>query len=354
MQLCFCDIGTLLIAGIELFYINYSQWIGHIELCPIYLGIESFACTATYYFIIAINLHGLSTWNLTMKTLEKDLYLQQQESDNDDYNYTDSDLDDDDEDDDEQTQSDDLNKVDKGGNNSNNNNNDNYEIALSHRGRSRRQRSLTIDYRKRKLNISVMLPVIFIWFLAASVSVPLFVFGNVLPNNEHPKLCGIINFDQDNNFLMQLLIVIIRIGLPSVLFLLTFTFVIHKLYFTKIRLHQCVGGAGGGGGGSLDENALAILQLSFIISITFLIFSIQHIYGSLLFEILSKPFGQYKYPKFNRFYSLILSMIHYFLSCLRPFIYFYYDKNIRDETKLIFCKLKLMQKKIDVQVVDDS
>lgn len=274
MQITVCDIIALTIGAIEIIYMNYRKWILPFELCPIYLGMESFCSTATIYLIIALNLHAISTYNLAVKTIQREEKLQKDQQPEDDA----------------------------------------YEVAIN----VQEQRTITIDYSKRKNSISVILPVLFIWFLAASVSIPLFVFGSVLPSEENPKICGILNFDQNNNLLMQLLVFIVRIGIPTVCLLSTSICVIVKLFLKSSKIRPC----------GLEENVSSILWTAIIISITFIVFSMQHIYGSLLFEVISKPFMHYKYPEFNKMILIIFCMVHYALSAIRPIFYCLLEKNL--------------------------
>lgn len=284
---------------------NHRHWILSPEWCSVYMGIESFTSTATIYLIIALNLHTISTYNLAIKTIQREEKL------NDDQQrhisiYS------------QQAPNDVVPD-------------DNYEVAIS----LTQPRSLTIDYSQRKNSISVLLPVLFIWFLAASISIPLFVFGSVLPNEQAANICGIVNFNAENNLLMKLLVLILRIIIPIMCLLLTSVCVICKLYFSKSRIRPC----------GLEENVHKILKLTICISVTFVLFSMQRIYGSLLFEVLAiRPFMHYKYPEMGRVTGISLCALHYVLSAIRPFVYYVMDKNVRQQVGVTCC---LRKKKID-------
>lgn len=283
IQMILNDIASLGIATIEILYMNNRKWIFHPDLCPIYLGVESITSTASVYFIIAINLHAISTYNLTIKTLNRQLQTQ----------------------------------IDQHSLNSHHSEDDNYEVTTQ-------QRSLTIDYCKRKDRISVMFPILFIWFLSASSSIPLVTFGILLPNKQLANICGIANFNQGTNILLQLLVLHVRIILPTLCLMITFLYVGYKYFFSK-SIHSF----------RLNENVNAALKLGLALSIGYILLSTQRVYGSLMFEIMRKPFMQYKYPVFDKFTSVVLCMVNYAIPAIRPFIYVSVDNSVR--TKIRFC-----------------
>lgn len=262
-------------------------WTVSPELCPVYMGIDSFTSTAVIYFIIAINLHSISTYNLAIKTLQR---LDEIEN---------------------QSISESQDEED-----------DNYEVAIN-----MHKRSLTIDYSKKKNSVSVIIPTLFIWFLAASISFPFFIFSSIIPSDKLPKskICGIVNINTENNFLMQSLVLIIKIIIPTTCLYISSVYVIFKLYFSRSKIRPC----------GLEENVSQILKLSLIISIFYILFSGHKIYSSYLFEILSKPFANFSFSNIaiHKNYSIYFSMVYYALPCLRPLIYFFTDENLRKDVK---------------------
>lgn len=268
------------------------------EMCSVYLGIESFISTATVYLIVAINLHTISTYNLAIKTIRREEKFNEEQGRSSIYSSSAS------------ASADPSQSVLP---------NDDYEVAINHH---QQLRSLTIDYSQRKNGISVMLPVIFIWFLSASVSIPLFVFGTILPGMRSSNICGIVSFDADNTQLMQLLMMIVRIAWPTLLLAVTSVCVVLKLYLAKTKIRPC----------GLEEDVTKILRLTAVISVSYLLFSMQRVYGSLLFEMIStRPFMHYKYPEFDQIVGIVFCMIHYSASALRPIVYYIMDDNIRGE-----------------------
>lgn len=307
------------------------------------MGIESFTTTGVFYFIIAANFHSISTFNLAVKelTLTKETEkktaatattikrrpattatITRPTTDEDDYELAINDYEDEVEDD-----------YDDGGDESCNENNDER--------REMRKRYLTIDYRKRKYIVSVLFPVFFIWFLAGSVSLPVFIFSNVIPNENNPRICGIINFNENNNLLMQFLVILIRILVPTICLFLTTINVISKIYQLSVKKYIF----------ELEENVGMILKLSLTLSITFAIFSLQKIYGSLLFEILAEPYTNYKYPELNEVYSIGFCMIFYSICLTRPIIYVKMQKKLREKIRKMCCCCSSKRKKTDFEDV---
>lgn len=277
------------------------------ELCSVYLGIESFISTATVYLIVALNFHTISTYNLAIKTIHREEKFNEEQGRSSIYSPS------------ANLSADPPHSVLP---------DDDYEVAINHH---QQLRSLTIDYSQRKNSISVMLPVIFIWFLSASVSIPLFVFGNVIQGVRSSNICGIINFDADNTQLMQLLVMIVRIAWPTLLMAVTSVCVVLKLYLAKSKIRPC----------GLEEDVTNILRLTAVISASYLLFSMQRVYGSLLFEMISaRPFMNYKYPEFDKIVGVVLCMLHYAASALRPIVYCILDDNVRDEFGWSCCRRK--------------
>ncbi|XP_055387426.1 uncharacterized protein LOC129616023 [Condylostylus longicornis] len=332
LQLTFCDLFNLIICGLEFFYMNHRKWITLVELCPVYLGMDSFTNTAAIYFIIAINFHTLSTYNLAVKELiKKEIKENQYLELLPEPPITEGE----------------RNENNDGVDSSGNILNDGYLVALPTPTES--VRSLTIDYSQKKVSVAVILPALFIWFIAASVSIPFFVFGMVIPNELHPRICGVMNFDTFSSQLMQGLMIAIRIIIPTILLIITLIIISFKLYnfntikninkkkiseesttddgyeniesdLIMINIETC----------GLDENIRIVLKLSFTLSIAFIILGFQKMYGSLLFELISKPFMHFKYPKMIPLLGLIFTLISSLLPVIRPILYFKHDIELRN------------------------
>ncbi|KAL9706340.1 hypothetical protein quinque_009858 [Culex quinquefasciatus] len=283
LQLAALDIFTLLVSIWELFYIAHQQWMFEPDYCTFYIGFESLTSIGIVYFIIGLNFHSISTYNLAQQISTSNEALTDLSDTNSDYMISAEE--------------------------------NNYEVATEH---IIQKRSLTIDYRHRKTNISVMWPVLMIWFVALSESLPLFLFSDVISTDEDVKLCTVLISDRTNHYIIQWLVISIRIVVPTVTLAVTTGMTIFKFYQGR-RFAQP---------SEVDENVAFILKVAIFLSLTYAIFSLQKLYGSLLFEVLSKPILRHKYPRFDKRSGLIFSFLHYFLSFLRPLVV------------IILCKLK--------------
>lgn len=293
MQIALADLISLAQIKLELFYIYHRSWLEWPEFCPIYLGLDAFTNSAIIFFIVAINLHTISTFNLAQKTIaKKELNL--------------------------------LTNEDCEAIATDNTNDANASIDQSLCG----QRSIVIDYSKPKSQISVILPIVFIWFLAASISIPLFWQGSVLPTKENPKFCGIVQFHRSNSLIMKILLIKMRIVVPTVCLLLSTIYVILKLLKVKQTIRPC----------GLDEDVQQILKLALALSISFILFSFQRSFGSLWFELISRPMMEYKYALFDTWIGLAGCMLHYVAPIIRPFIYIRYEKNLSNDIRLFCCR----------------
>nr|XP_029712682.1 uncharacterized protein LOC115253986 [Aedes albopictus]XP_029712691.1 uncharacterized protein LOC115253986 [Aedes albopictus] len=285
LQIAVLDICTLLISIWELFYIVHQQWTFESEHCTFYIGFESFTNIAIVYFIIGLNFHSISTYNLAQQISTADDELTNPCHDLDgssEYMTAEE---------------------------------NNYEVATES---ITQKRSLTIDYRHRKTSIPVIWPVLLIWFIAMSESLPLFLFSDVVSTDEDVKFCTVLINDRTNHYIIQWLVISIRIVIPTVTLIVTTSMTIFKFFQGRKFTHPR----------EIDENVAFILKVSIFLSLSYVVLSLQKLYGSLLFEVLSKPILRHKYPEFDKQSGLIFSLLHYCLSFIRPLVI------------IILCKLK--------------
>lgn len=188
LQIIITDLISLSQVKWDVFYVMHRSWLDPIEWCPIYLGIEIFTGTALVFFIIALNFHSISTYNLTRQTIQNEEQIFENDAENSFH--------DDDEFDDSDSFCDSFVSISP-------------DMANS-------PRSVTIDYRTTKNTIRTKQPITLIWLLAISICVPLFMFGRIMPNlnrNSDERMCNL--FDPNNNFLIQMLLLKMRIILPT-------------------------------------------------------------------------------------------------------------------------------------------
>lgn len=359
LQLSICDIASLIVGAIELVYIQQQRWTFPPEMCPLYLGLESFSSIATVYLLVALNFHTISTYTLARRTMQREERQQQQHLLPTEHN------DDNDDGDDDCGDADDSSGAGGGGGGSSASSlsenhyapiladtppasasasdiNDGYETPIRepehtyqrptacHQPSHPQTRSLTIDYSQRQTGVSVVLPVLFVWFVAASASTPLFAFGSVLPSRRvnGPPLCGVVNFDPQNNRLLQAMVLAVRVVLPSACVLLTAAAVAVALRACRTRVRPC----------GLEENVREILRLALVLSLVYGLASEQRALGSVLFEVWSvRPLMLPKYPRWKGAVAMALSMLHWSASTVRPLVYWAMDGALRSEVRRTLC-----------------
>lgn len=315
----------------ELFYVSNRSWLDPIEWCPVYLATDALTSTAIIFFIITLNLHTVSTYNLAWKTIAKNRARSQQQKCFEVQQTVDIDSEfDDDDDDDEFDEEDSI--CDKVVTTT-----DKPPEVIKTDYKISRQRSIVIDYSKSKSQISVLWPIIFVWLLAISISVPLYFYGRIIPSNSrnsNERMCGLVQIDRGNNYLLQILLIKIRIVVPTLCLVLSTIYVIYKLVTAKRKVFESM---------TIewltviDEDAMEILKLALMLALTFICCSMQRIFGSLWFELISRPMMEYKYPQFHRWFGIAGCMLHYSAICVRPFIYWRFETKLRKDLEKICC-----------------
>lgn len=295
MQIALADLISLVQIKYELFYVSNRSWLDPPEMCGVYLGLDAFTNTAIVFFIVALNFHTISTYNLAQKTIARnaaklladDVDCEISNIANDDNGAADAD--------------DDCNGT-----------------MINQNGHH--QRSIVIDYSKPKSYVSVQMPVVFIWLLAASIAVPLFWYGNILPNAcSNTKICGVIQYTRSNTMLLQILLIKMRIVVPSVCLAFSTMYVIVKLLKVKRTLMRPCG---------LDEDVRQILKLAAVLALAFILCSMQRLYGSLWFELIARPMMERKYAAFDKWIGIGGCMLHYAAPTIRPIIYCYFEPSV--------------------------
>lgn len=186
------------------------------------------------------------------------------------------------------------------------------------------RRSIVIDYSKPKSQIYVLWPIVIVWLLAISISIPLFLFGRIIPSisrNSNERMCGIVQIDRSNSILLQFLLIKIRIIIPTFCLALSTIYVIYKLVMYKHRIVKL-----STINNLIDEDAEQILKLALSLALTFIVCSMQRIFGSLWFELITRPMMEYKYAQFHRWLGVAGCMLHYIAVILRPMLYWRFEK----------------------------
>lgn len=302
MQIALADLISLTQIKYELFYVSNRSWLDPPEMCGVYLGLDAFTNTAIVFFIIALNFHTISTYNLAEKTIERNATKLLNE---------DVDC-----------------EISTAVNDENGDDDDDGSNAMINRN-GHHQRSIVIDYSKPKNFVSVQLPVVFIWFLAASMAVPFFWYGNILPNAcSDTRVCGLIQYTRSNTILLQFLLIKMRIVVPSVCLAISTIYVIVKLLKVKsTQMRPC----------GLDEDVRQILKLAAALSLTFILCSMQRLYGSMWFELIARPMMERKYVAFDKWIGIGGCMLHYAAPIIRPIIYCCFEQSVSMKCTVLCC-----------------
>lgn len=289
----------------EVFYVRHRSWLDPIGLCPIYLGIDVLTDIASVFFIVAFNFHSICTYNQYIANDMQQILEENIEDDFQDEEFDDFDTSCDSFVEHNQSTSPEL---------------QNYS------------RSIVIDYGKKKSEISVFQPIIFIWLVAISMCIPLFCFGRIIPSvvrNSNERMCGLVVMDQSNSFILQILLLKMRIIVPSIFLIVSTVYVIKVLLDRNVLLVET------------DEDLKQILKLALSLSLTYMLFTMQRLYGSMWFELVSRPMMEYKYARIRKLFGVAGCLIHYWSIIIRPILYVRYNHELRKDFKKRFCCIYL-------------
>lgn len=278
LQLALIDAASVYVAITEVCCLNRHNWIFSTEICPFFLGSEVLTNTLIGYLLICFNFHVISLWNLHVFERQK-----------------------------------------SGKNPLTTYNDESNECLVS----KAENRNVTIDYRKRKHDVSVIFPVILVWFVGLSLSVPEFTLSSTLKYNKRFMLCTII--DVYYGRLLQILLVVFRVIIPVPLFLLSGVIVAIKLCQSR-RLEKDVNHV-------LTKKAFkieAFLVFALVLSLTHISSSFQRelFYLMHVFKQPTDDISAFMTPPLYNSYlsnrtSTYLSMLNYIASTTRPFLYLF-------------------------------
>lgn len=290
----------------EVFYVRHRSWLDPIGLCPIYLGIDVLTDIALVFFIIALNFHSICTYKQYIANDMQQILEENIEDDSQDDEFDDFD-----------TSCDSFVE-----------HNQSTSPKLQNYSRS-----IVIDYGKKKSEISVFQPIIFIWLVAISMCIPLFCFGRIIPSvvrNSNERMCGLIVIDRSNSFILQILLLKMRIIVPSICLILSTVYVIKLMINNRNRVTNVLLAKS-------DEDLKQILKLAFSLSLTYMLFTMQRLYGSMWFELVSRPMMEYKYARIRKWFGVAGCLIHYWSIIIRPILYVRYNHELRKDFKKRFC-----------------
>ncbi|PZC73577.1 hypothetical protein B5X24_HaOG209406 [Helicoverpa armigera] len=194
LQLAIADFILGASIGPELWSYNSRSWDFGNHGCVAYRGLNVFASTAASYLVATIALHSLATINIEQKAIAKRMKRNAQDEDE--------------------------------------------EIRCSRHSlvtssdSSTPPRTMNLDYRLSDRRISVTQPLVFVWVLAISLSVPEFVLATTVHLERDAVLCTIV--DTSQRLHMYSMLAMFNLFLPLIIMGTAAVLVIIKLKNEKI------------------------------------------------------------------------------------------------------------------------
>ncbi|XP_076268080.1 uncharacterized protein LOC143201116 [Rhynchophorus ferrugineus] len=187
-------------------------------------------------------------------------------------------------------------------------------------------RSLTIDYRKKQSDISVIFPLIFVWTICASMSLPSLLFSSTV-EKQGTMLCVIV----ENVYAQALHLLLVMFAFVIPCSLLIFSLFILSSKLCKPSENDI-------------DNILHIkfyeirrlVKLSIVISVLYMLTSFQrHIFECI--QIFNNYFIKNN-SYYNNYFNTYQLILHYSGSTFRGIICFYILPNLRKRAKnMLFC-----------------
>ncbi|KAK4885573.1 hypothetical protein RN001_001844 [Aquatica leii] len=285
LQLSVVDCLSTFIAVLEVWSINKQSWTFSTTLCLIFSGGEVLINTFIFYNIICLNFHIISSLNLHLNQAHKTKKLQLTSLDDD----------------------------------------DSEQFLVDRIDDQNCNRNVVIDYRRKKTTIPIAFPLVLVWFVGLSISIPQFTLSTTVIVQNNSTLCTI--FDVFYNKLLQDLSMIFRIVVPVPLLLLSLLLLIKKSYQSKhvksvednsIAIHKA-------------EKMQSLLVLGVSLTIMYIILSLQRLIFYLLHIITQQTDSNnttdyFKIPPLENvtctnFTNILSAMAHYSSSTFRAIVY---------------------------------
>ncbi|KAL1513546.1 hypothetical protein ABEB36_002946 [Hypothenemus hampei] len=289
-QINVSDVLLFLVAVLEFLNANSQRWKFNTQTCMLYNGTELLANTLIIYLQICLNFHVVTYWNLyDVETVK---------------------------------------------NNRNPLTTFNEGLSSECLVATSENRTITINYRKRKNDVPVMLPILFIWILCLSVSMPKYFLSSII--EQQRTLCVILQ--NDNGKMLYFMVVLFCVSFPCALLLVTLFMLIYK--FVTISKKEIDNGL------TKQFEEIRRYLLSCILLSLFYILTSYHKHFFEMHETFRElPYTKvFYYSNFsNNVYPLILN---YCGSCFRGFIWYFLVPNVKQaiNTKLLICGNKDIKK----------
>ncbi|KAF5299928.1 hypothetical protein FQR65_LT09323 [Abscondita terminalis] len=293
LQLSIVDCLSIFIAVIEVWSINQHSWTFSTTICLIFSGCEVITNTFILYNIICLNFHIVSSLNLHLNQTIKTKKVK-------------------------------LTSIDD---------EDSEQFLVDRSDDQICNRNVVIDYRRKKTSIPIAFPLILVWFVGLSISIPQFTLSTTVIVQNNSTLCTI--FDTFYNKLLQDLSMVFRIVIPTPLLLVSLLILIKKTYQMKYLKDAGQDTSSAHTFEKMQSSAVLAIILTvmyLILSLQRLIFHLLHIITQELNENSSTDF--FKVPPLENvtctnFTNLLSAMIHYASSTFRPFAYIFVIPEVR-------------------------
>ncbi|XP_060527237.1 uncharacterized protein LOC132702546 isoform X2 [Cylas formicarius] len=185
LQISIADILLYFVGAIEILSSYHCTWRYSTHGCVAFKGAEILGNTLVPYLIVCLNFHVISLWNLHKFEARKNCKNPLTSGKEDD------------------------------------------ECLVA---KDENNRTLTIDYRKRKNDVSVIFPLIFVWFICLSISVPYFLFSTTV--NDGDKISCVV-VENSYGTILHSLILLFSFVLPYALVFSSLVLLLFKLSKTS-------------------------------------------------------------------------------------------------------------------------
>ncbi|XP_066262340.1 uncharacterized protein [Euwallacea similis] len=268
LQLTIADTVLFPVAITELMSSYYQTWKLDTHICVLYKGTEIFANSLMIYLLICLNFHVITFWNLHNLELIK--------------------------------------------------NNKNPLTSFNESSSSEclvtSSESRAINYQKRKRDVPVLFPVIFVWTLCLSLSMPNYVLSTTVEVNDQ-VLCLIVQNDYGK--ILHSLLLMFCMGIPCVILLFSVLILIYKLIKGSQREVLT----------KQNEEIKSLLIACVVLCLAYMITSYQRHYLSLVVTI--KEFFISENHYYNTYFNVYLVMLHYCGNILRSLMYYLVIPDVR-------------------------
>ncbi|KAL4716052.1 hypothetical protein ACJJTC_002817 [Scirpophaga incertulas] len=275
LQLAVADFLILTtLAGPELWHYNSRTWQFGDSWCKAYRGLSEFTSTAASYLIATIALHAIATFNAKVKILERRLKRNREL-------------------DEEEEKS-------------------SHHSLVASSDTSTPPRTMKLDYAVNT-GIAVTKPSVFIWILAASLSIPQFVLATTIDINKSTTLCTLNSKEPQHKINMSSMLAAFNLFLPAIITSVAGIVIICKLKTKKA--FYCV---------EISEY-ISNLKFSLYLILLYLtlccprsVVSLYHVYSNYFSQSYFYSYKSEELDNTMTIITLLFTSIYIFASVIRP------------------------------------